>query len=516
MKHLRWVAAALLSFEALGCGTKGSASTPSPSGANPDVLQLGFIFSQTGSESDIGLEVQSGINVAVSQINALGGVLGQQIVLVPEDDMSDLTGMAGLAAANTLIQQGITVGFGPTANPSASQVGSRIAKDQMLLVSPSATQQSLDSLGGSSDAGVSCATTGGASSNPVFFRTTPSDLFLGTAMALTASTPITSTSANFCGEAVSIVVEDDADGVGPTGSGGVAAEVKAEMVNASIKVNSINKIPAASTDPTDPNLIAAATQVVMDAGNGKMASGTTYDSQCQLVVAPPALAGAYMLAFRNVIASAMYSKQRDWTSFQTIGSDGFYQPAFINDGCLQESDPNCPTISAANGTYAVAADTAPSSMSDETRAFAAFLNLYQAAYPGVTPGGDAATAYDAAILLAAAIQRTGNATDLPTIRQNLFAISLGLGGTGSSATAPVQAVSPEDLVDMFTRLNEGQNLNYAGASGPCDFLPTGSVLTDFQVWNITSGNYDLLTQDPNLPYSPGALAGTSTFCSNAQ
>jgi branched-chain amino acid transport system substrate-binding protein len=165
------VLASLAAASAFGCGTKGSATTPSPTTPDTNVISIGFVGSLTQASSDVGKEVQSGVNVAVAQLNAFGGILGKQIVVQQQDDGSDLTGMATATGVNTLAQQGIVVGIGPTTNAGAAAMAPLIAQDQVLYISPSATQQSLDSIS-SADGGPSCATMAGASSSPVFFRTT--------------------------------------------------------------------------------------------------------------------------------------------------------------------------------------------------------------------------------------------------------------------------------------------------------------------------------------------------------
>ena len=58
---------------------------------NEDIIQVGSILSLTGAASSWGEAAQNGINLAVEDINAEGGVLGKKIEIVYEDDQSNPT-----------------------------------------------------------------------------------------------------------------------------------------------------------------------------------------------------------------------------------------------------------------------------------------------------------------------------------------------------------------------------------------------------------------------------------------
>src|SRR3990172_3156993 len=130
-------------------------------------LRIGSLLSLTGGLDDFEPGDTKGVQLAVEQINAAGGVLGQQIQLFSEDDQTDATAAAG--AATKLI----------TTNRVNAIVGSQfsggtiasltIAKSSGVpLVSPSATSPALSDL----------TLTGGW-----FFRTTPNDNLQGVVAA---------------------------------------------------------------------------------------------------------------------------------------------------------------------------------------------------------------------------------------------------------------------------------------------------------------------------------------------
>ena len=66
-------AAALFAFAS--CGKKDS-----------DSITIGGIFPLSGNVSVYGVECKNGIDLAIEEINAAGGVNGKKLVLVSEDD----------------------------------------------------------------------------------------------------------------------------------------------------------------------------------------------------------------------------------------------------------------------------------------------------------------------------------------------------------------------------------------------------------------------------------------------
>ena len=109
-----WLAVAALVG---ACGSSGGGA-PSYSGKT---IKLGAILSPTQAGGVYGPQGQNGMNLAVKQINASGGVNGAQISLTVKDDASDKAQSA--AVAQTLIQQDQVMALlGPTLSNSAVAV----------------------------------------------------------------------------------------------------------------------------------------------------------------------------------------------------------------------------------------------------------------------------------------------------------------------------------------------------------------------------------------------------------
>jgi branched-chain amino acid transport system substrate-binding protein len=117
MKRLHLVGLLAVAALVAACGSSGGGA-PSYSGKT---IKLGAILSLTQAGGVYGPQGRDGMNLAVKQINASGGVNGAQISLTVKDDASDKAQSA--AVAQTLIQQDQVMALlGPTLSNSAVAV----------------------------------------------------------------------------------------------------------------------------------------------------------------------------------------------------------------------------------------------------------------------------------------------------------------------------------------------------------------------------------------------------------
>src|SRR5215471_13189978 len=79
--------------------------------SRPKVWKIGLEGPLTGSQSDIGIGMLEGAQLAAEEINAAGGVLGRPVQIIPIDDAADPT--VGVAAAKAAIQAGLDGVVGP-------------------------------------------------------------------------------------------------------------------------------------------------------------------------------------------------------------------------------------------------------------------------------------------------------------------------------------------------------------------------------------------------------------------
>src|SRR5713101_1992284 len=130
-------------------------------------LRIGTLLSITGALSQYGPGDTQGAYLAVHQINAAGGVLGQPVQLFTEDDQTDQT--AAAAATTKLITQNHVNAIVGAQFSGGTIASIGIAKAAGVpMVSPSATSPALSNL----------TLTGG-----YFFRTAPSDALQGVVAA---------------------------------------------------------------------------------------------------------------------------------------------------------------------------------------------------------------------------------------------------------------------------------------------------------------------------------------------
>jgi len=126
-------------------------------------LRIGTLLSLTGALDDFGPGNTKGAQLAVEEINAAGGVLGQQIQLFSEDDQTNPTAAAG-ATTKLITNNRVNAIVGAQFSGGTIASISIAQGNGVPMVSPSATSPSLSNL----------TLTGGW-----FFRTTPNDNFQG-------------------------------------------------------------------------------------------------------------------------------------------------------------------------------------------------------------------------------------------------------------------------------------------------------------------------------------------------
>jgi branched-chain amino acid transport system substrate-binding protein len=121
-----------------------------------ETFKIGFGGALLGDLASYGLSNLYGLEFAVAQTNAKGGLLGRQIEIIQEDDSCDPKTAAN--AAHKLAGQGLKLILGHTCS-GATRSALSAYNNKVIVISSSATEVSL--------------TEDGAS--PYFFRTTPRD-----------------------------------------------------------------------------------------------------------------------------------------------------------------------------------------------------------------------------------------------------------------------------------------------------------------------------------------------------
>ncbi len=121
---------------------EGGTSTPtgssSPGAESGKGLKLGSLFSNTGDLASIAQPLPAAVKLAVDTVNGCGGVNGQPVTLVSEDDQSEPS--AGTAAMTKLTSMdkvaGVVGSFGSGISTAAADVA---VKNKVMIVSPGST-----------------------------------------------------------------------------------------------------------------------------------------------------------------------------------------------------------------------------------------------------------------------------------------------------------------------------------------------------------------------------------------
>jgi len=143
----RWMGAlaglAVLSALGLGCGKKtGGASA----GADSNEWKVGAYLSLSGAETQFGKDTQEGIELALDEVNAKGGVKGKKVRILFEDDKSNPQ-----EASNKVLQlidrDKVVALLGEVAS-SRSKIGGIAAnKKKIPMITPSSTNPDVTKVG---------------------------------------------------------------------------------------------------------------------------------------------------------------------------------------------------------------------------------------------------------------------------------------------------------------------------------------------------------------------------------
>lgn len=141
----------------------GDTSTDESSGGTDGSIKIGVLAPLTGDVSVYGNAAVNGINLAVKEVNANGGVLGQQIELVTLDEKGDVN--EAMTAFNNLASQGVVAVIGDVTTKPCIAVSELAQEIGMPMLTPTGTGPEITEAG------------------DYVFRTCFTDTYQGTIMA---------------------------------------------------------------------------------------------------------------------------------------------------------------------------------------------------------------------------------------------------------------------------------------------------------------------------------------------
>jgi branched-chain amino acid transport system substrate-binding protein len=108
-------------------------------------LKMGVAGPITGSDAAFGAQLKNGAEVAVEDLNAMGGILGQKITLSQGDDAGDPK--QGVSIANKFAGDGVKLVVGHFNSGVTMPASEVYAENGMLVITPSATNPKITERG---------------------------------------------------------------------------------------------------------------------------------------------------------------------------------------------------------------------------------------------------------------------------------------------------------------------------------------------------------------------------------
>lgn len=151
--------------------TAASAAPSSSASCEADgTLKLGTILPQTGNLAFLGPPEFAGVDLALSEVNEAGGVLGEQVEVFNADSGDTTTNIA-VTAADEHLQRGVDAVIGAASSGVSLTFIDKVTDAGVIHFSPANTSPTFTSY----------------DDNGLYFRTAPSDLFQGAVLAETAA-----------------------------------------------------------------------------------------------------------------------------------------------------------------------------------------------------------------------------------------------------------------------------------------------------------------------------------------
>jgi ABC-type branched-subunit amino acid transport system substrate-binding protein len=148
-----------------GEAAPGTESPEAPAATGDGVLKLGTLLPQTGSLAFLGPPEFAGVDLAVQEINAAGGVLGEEAT-VTHTDSGDTTTDIASQSVDRLITEEVDAIIGAASSSVTLTVLDAVVQNQTVMFSPANTSPDLTTY----------------PDDGFYFRTAPSDVLQGRVM----------------------------------------------------------------------------------------------------------------------------------------------------------------------------------------------------------------------------------------------------------------------------------------------------------------------------------------------
>jgi branched-chain amino acid transport system substrate-binding protein len=430
-------AAAVLAIE------QGCSESPAKA-QKPEPIVVGVSLGLTKDLDTFAAPLRDSIRAAEGEINAAGGLLGRPVEFDIVDDQSNEEGFVKQVAEDFVRKRVVAV-IGPIGSQQVKQTHEIYKAAQIVQLTPSATSTDLEQLQPTNDRWL--------------FRTTPDDGFQGAAVILFGTkTP-----------------RGLGDAGAPSGDAGAQATCsKMAIVNIENAYGNSMADVIEKAWPNRPPLgtrtIAVRKRLPTEVKSDYLTDAAEViqsNPDCLVIISYEETAAQFVKDFTaNPGYAALKSK-----GFFFIGTDGVFTPGFLKGTLANEADETSKSV-VEEGMFGTNPDTQP--LSSE---YQQFRTIYASYFP-LRAAEDAppftSNAFDAAVLIAFAIQKAGTVDDRAKIRDALKDVARPGG----------RPINPSQINEALVELRNGGDIDYKGASGPVDLQDNGNVNGGFIIWEL--------------------------------
>jgi branched-chain amino acid transport system substrate-binding protein len=409
----------------------GDRCNPSESFCEPDhgPILVGATLGLTGSLGSFGADLKTGLDFAESYVNGAGGVAGRTLHFEVVDDEGD-EALAEKNAQDFVAARAAAV-IGPLRSAQALRTAAATYGAHVLDLTPFA--------------GASALATAQPATDRYFFQTITS-IRRGSAAAIAL---YATTQATVCSKLALMHIDD------------LTGNDYADQVTDLLTKNGGCVGPRIKF----PNDLKSDYRAEVGA---LVASRAT----CAMLVALPNVGAAIVREFQ-----AETKGDPSWARFRFIGTTSLHTDDFLKESLVDPGDPS--KGSEAEGFVGADIDVAP-----ETPEYAKFrvaYNDFMHRAPDTPPPNLVANAFDAAMLVALAIERAAGVSSRERLRDALVDVA-------NAAPGDV-TVGPTDLADALRALRRGASIDYKGASGEIEFDAFGVVSEPTLIWSVQGGAF---------------------------
>lgn len=170
-RKLAWRSVALLSVAALALGACGEDEPEEPGDTTGEQFEgtftIGAILPTTGGLADYGVGMIAAVELAIQDINEAGGVWGNDVQFLQENEGPSTEPEVVTAAADAMIAQEVNAVIGAASSSSSETIIEALYNQRIIMVSPSNTGPGFTN----------------HEFGDYYFRTAPSDVIQGSALA---------------------------------------------------------------------------------------------------------------------------------------------------------------------------------------------------------------------------------------------------------------------------------------------------------------------------------------------